>query len=131
MQPDIATAIRTMRNDSGRERLTATTLLAYQYRRWQDSTADDAAAQMAQAEVRSAVLDDLLWIIRYATGEPELQVRHTQCALHIATICMSHYNLPMLYASSTAADFAAAACAANVVCSRASCKTQPPHPSGL
>jgi hypothetical protein len=73
-QPEIAAAIRTMRNDSGRERLNATTLLAFQYRRWQDSTADDAAAQMAQAEVRSAVLDDLLWIIRCATGEPELQV---------------------------------------------------------
>ncbi|WIA28352.1 hypothetical protein OEZ86_010899 [Tetradesmus obliquus] len=72
-QPEVAAAIRTMRNDSGRDRLTATTLLAYQYRRWHDSTPDDAAAQMAQAEVRSAVLDDLLWIIRYATGEPQLQ----------------------------------------------------------
>ncbi|KAF6263140.1 hypothetical protein COO60DRAFT_1635367 [Scenedesmus sp. NREL 46B-D3] len=73
-QPEMASAIRAMRNDSGRERLAATTCLAYQYRRWQDSTPDDPAAQVAQAELRSAVLDDLLWIVRYATGEPGLQL---------------------------------------------------------
>lgn len=86
-----------MRNDSGRERLTATTLLAYQYRRWHDSTPDDAAAQMAQAEVRSAVLDDLLWIIRYATGEPQLQVSSTSayrpCAIARDAGSSSTHNL--------------------------------------
>lgn len=73
LRPEIASGIRGIRNESGRERLNATTMLAYKYRQWTDSTAaSDAATHMLQAEVRAAVMDDLLWMVRY--GEPELQV---------------------------------------------------------
>jgi hypothetical protein len=39
---------------------------------------------MQQAEVRAAVIDDLVWIVRYAAGEPELQVKRQKTKAHRA-----------------------------------------------